>query len=72
LFLSIFGFIIFLKKNKKSILIYLFSISVILEIFHLFIPKRSFELSDLTGNILGVILAFTLFNTYSYVKKNFI
>ena len=35
---------------------YLFLLSIILELFHIIIPNRGFEMSDLFGNILGVIL----------------
>ena len=35
---------------------YLFLLSIILELFHIIIPVRAFEMSDLFGNILGVIL----------------
>ena len=42
--------------NKlKFLIIYLFSLSFILELFHLIIPNRGFEWGDLFGNILGVI-----------------
>ena len=71
LLISIFGFLIFWNKNRNSILIYLFSISIILEIFHFYIPKRSFEFSDLGGNFFGIIIAFILFKTFLYVKKIF-
>lgn len=36
--------------------IYLILLSIILEILHIFIPMRSFEFSDLFGNLLGVII----------------
>jgi hypothetical protein len=34
---------------------YLFLLSIILELFHLIIPNRGFEWSDLFGNIMGLI-----------------
>jgi VanZ family protein len=55
--LSIIGFITF--KNLKKIFllnIYLISLSILLEILHLIIPNRSFELSDLFGNVIGVTI----------------
>tara|TARA_B100001113_G_C21121086_1_gene627415 strand:+ start:893 stop:1192 length:300 start_codon:yes stop_codon:yes gene_type:complete len=63
--ISIFGLIIFLKKNIK---IYLFSISIILETLHIIIPNRSFQFSDLNGNLLGVVIAITFFYIYEYFK----
>ena len=43
-------------KKIKLLIIYLFLLSIILELFHIIIPVRGFELSDLFGNIVGVIL----------------
>ena len=55
--LSIIGFLTYKNKNNKiKLFIYLIVLSVVLEIFHFFIPKRSFEFSDLFGNLLGVLI----------------
>ena len=43
-------------KKINFLIIYLFLLSIILELFHIIIPVRGFELSDLFGNIVGVIL----------------
>ena len=43
-------------KKINFLIIYLFLSSIILELFHIIIPVRGFELSDLFGNIVGVIL----------------
>ena len=43
-------------KKINFLIIYLFLLSIILELFHIIIPVRAFEMSDLFGNILGVIL----------------
>ena len=54
--LSLLGVLTYPGSNKfKFLIIYLFSLSFILELFHLIIPNRGFEWSDLFGNILGVI-----------------
>jgi VanZ family protein len=66
--LSILGVISFNRKGLKTLFIYLFSISIILEICHIIIPKRGFEYSDLIGNFLGVFLVYILFSFY----QNFI
>ena len=52
--LGVFSF----HNNKKInfLIIYLFLLSIILELFHIIIPVRAFEVSDLFGNIVGVIL----------------
>ena len=55
--LSIIGLFTYNNSDKLNFLnIYLISFSIILEISHLFIPVRSFELSDLFGNLLGVVI----------------
>ena len=73
LILSIIGFLTYKNAtNKIKLFIYLIILSVVLEIFHFFIPERSFEFSDLFGNILGVltiIFLYKLFNFYEHYKK---
>ena len=70
--LSIFGFLTYIKKNQMNILIlYLISISIILELLHLYIPERTFQWGDLFGNILGVIVVIlikNLINKYEIFK----
>ena len=67
--LTLLGVITF-NTNKIGILfVYLFFISVVLELSHILIPMRSFQYSDLFGNFLGVLLIFVLFNAYKFTKK---
>ena len=57
LILSVIGFFTFNKKEQfKIISIYLILLSIILEFFHLLIPERSFQFSDLFGNLIGVVI----------------
>ena len=61
--LSLIGFLTY--KNSKKIKYlsgYLIALSIFLEIFHNFIPERSFEYSDLFGNLAGVIIVIIVFN----------
>ena len=71
--ISIIGFLTFKnQKQFKNLVIYLVLLSLILEFFHLFIPERSFQLSDLCGNFLGVIVVIyvrKLINKYGFFKK---
>ena len=70
---SIIGFLTFANYKKNILLIsYLIFLSVTLEIFHLVIPERSFQWSDLIGNLLGVIVVILLnnfINKYGKFKK---
>ena len=55
--LSIIGYLTFNKFSQFiSLTIYLITLSIILEMLHYVIPDRSFEISDLFGNFIGVII----------------
>tara|TARA_Y100000741_G_scaffold297693_1_gene238603 strand:+ start:252 stop:647 length:396 start_codon:yes stop_codon:yes gene_type:complete len=73
LILSIIGFFTYEKLDqKKNLKIYLIVLSVVLEIFHLLIPQRSFQWSDLFGNLFGVLVVifiYSLINKYEIFKK---
>ena len=59
--LSAIGLFTYKNSNKLNFLnLYLVLLSIILEILHIFIPVRSFELSDLFGNLLGVSIVLTI------------
>ena len=64
------GIFSFHNTDKINFLIfYLFLLSIILELFHTIIPNRGFEMSDLTGNIVGVILVILIYKiVIRYVK----
>ena len=71
--LSIICFLTFPKlEKKKNLIIYLISLSIILEVFHLIIPSRSFQWSDLFGNLSGIVIVIfinNLINKYAIFKK---
>ena len=65
--LGIFSFHNTKKINFLSV--YLFLLSIFLELFHIIIPNRGFEMSDLFGNIVGVILVILIYKiVIRYVK----
>jgi len=66
--LSIIG--LFTYKNSNKLNLYLILLSIILEILHIFIPVRSFEFSDLFGNLLGVLIVLTI-NFYYKKYENY-
>tara|TARA_B100000674_G_scaffold295880_1_gene245351 strand:+ start:571 stop:903 length:333 start_codon:yes stop_codon:yes gene_type:complete len=54
---SVIGYLTFNKSTQFIFLtFYLIFLSIILEILHYIIPDRSFEIPDLFGNIIGVII----------------
>ncbi len=55
-------------KKIKSLIKYLFLLSTFLEFFHIIIPNRSFELSDLFGNIVGVVFVIIIYE----VRKKYV
>ena len=66
--LSIIGFLTYRKNNQFNILsIYLIFLSIVLEVLQYFVPNRSFEFSDLFGNLAGVVIAIIIFY---FFKKN--
>ena len=66
--LSVVGFLTFRKNNQFNILsLYLIFLSILLEVLQYFVPNRSFEFSDLFGNLAGVIIAIIIFY---FFKKN--
>ena len=73
LLLSIIGFFTFVKYDQvKGLKIYLILLSIVLEILHLIMPERSFQWSDLFGNLLGVVVVIfikNLINKYGVFKK---
>ena len=63
IFFSCLGILSF-KKYLKKILYYLFSVSIILELMHIIVPNRSFELVDLLGNTLGVLISASILKLF--------
>ena len=59
--LSVIGLFTYYNSDKLNLLnIYLIFLSLVLEISHIFVPLRSFEFSDLFGNLLGVSIVLTI------------
>ena len=68
-YVSLLGFFLYLRNEEFKKLVYgLFFLSVILEILHLVIPNRSFQLTDLIANILGVTVAYFIIKIYLLFK----
>ena len=68
IFLSTIGILAYRNTNKINLLIkYLIVLSISLEFFHLYIPNRSFEVNDLFGNMIGVIVVIIIYK----IKKKY-
>ena len=69
--ISLMGFSIYAKNENFKKLVYgLFFLSITLEIFHLVIPNRSFQLEDLFANIFGVMVAYFVIKIYLLFHKS--
>ena len=69
--LSILGYLSYKSKKLDLVFIYLFFISIFLELLHLIIPNRGFEYSDLFGNIIGVLIIYIYCQFYKiYSQRN--
>ena len=70
LLISAFGFFSYLRDKKfKLVVFFLFFLSITLEVSHLVIFERSFQISDLVGNILGVLIAYIVVLIYKFWRK---
>ena len=69
--LSVIGLFTYYNSDKLNLLnIYLIFLSLVLEISHIFVPLRSFEFSDLFGNLLVVSIVLTI-NFFYRKYENF-
>ena len=68
--LSLLGLFSYYKNKVKILFLYLFFISIFLELCHILIPQRTFEFKDLIGNFLGVFIIFIIFYLYYFIKRN--
>ena len=71
--ISVIGLLTFNKLNQiKILIIYLILLSIVLELLHLVIPERTFQWSDIFGNLVGVVVVISikkLINKYGVFKK---
>ena len=71
LYVSLLAFFLYSRKeNFKKIVYSLFFLSLILEILQFIVPNRSFQLVDLIGNFLGVLVAYSVIKIYLFFNKS--
>ena len=69
MFLSSLAFIVrAMEKKFINSFKFLFFYSILLEIFHYFIPNRAFEFYDLFANFIGVIFAYLIIQLILKIK----
>ncbi len=70
-YISSLGFFIYAKtENFKKLVYGLFFLSISLELLHVVIPNRSFQLEDLLANIFGVMVAYFAIKIYLFFSKS--
>ena len=67
--LSLLGYIAYEREKLNLLFVYLFFISISLELTHIIIPNRGFEFSDLFGNVVGVLIIYSYWKIYNSFKN---
>jgi VanZ family protein len=69
-FISMFGLCLYLRNRNFQKLAYgLFFLSIFLEVLQFMVPKRAFEILDLSANFAGVLLAYFVIKIYLSFNK---
>ena len=69
-YVSMLGLCLYLRNNNFQKLVYsLFFLSIILEVLQLIVPKRAFEIYDVSANFVGVLVAYFLVKIYKSWSK---
>ena len=69
-YVSLLGFFIYSRtKNFKKMVYGLFFLSILLEVLQFIVPNRAFQLYDLIGNFVGVLVAYFLVKIYLFYNK---
>ena len=67
---TLFGLFLYLKSYSfQRLVLGLFFLSIILEVLQIIVPNRAFQLNDLIGNFLGVLVAYFLVKIYLFFNK---
>ena len=70
-YVSMLGLCLYLRSNNFQKLVYsLFFLSIILEVLQLIVPKRAFEIYDVSANFGGVLVAYCLIKIYKSWSKS--
>ena len=70
-YLSIFGLCLYLRNPNFQKLVYaLFFLSIVLEVLQFIVPRRAFEIYDVSANFAGVLVAYFLVKIYQFWSKS--
>ncbi len=69
-YISMLGLYLYLRSyNFQKIVYGLFFLSFFLEVLQFIIPRRAFEIVDVSANFVGVLVAYCLIKTYKFWKN---
>ena len=69
-YVSMLGFCLYLRShNFKKIVYGLFFLSIFLEVLQFIVPRRAFEIYDVSANFAGVLVAYYLLKIYKFWKN---
>ena len=69
-FISMFGLCLYLRSHNFQKIVYgLFFLSIFLEVLQFTVPKRAFEIYDVSANFAGVLVAYYLLKIYKFWKN---
>ena len=64
------GLCLYLRTHKFQNIVYgLFFLSIFLEVVQFIIPRRAFEIYDVSANFAGVLVAYSLLKIYKFWKN---
>ena len=69
-YVSMLGLYLYLRSHNFQKIVYgLFFLSIFLEILQLIVPRRAFEIYDISANFAGVLVAYCLLKIYKIWKN---
>ena len=70
LYVSVLGLYLYLRSHNFQKIVYgLFFLSIFLEVLQFIIPRRAFEIYDVSANFAGVLVAYYLIKIYKFWKS---
>ena len=70
LYVSVLGLYLYLRSHNFQKIVYgLFFLSIFLEVLQFIIPRRTFEIYDVSANFAGVLVAYYLIKIYKFWKS---
>ena len=70
IYVSLLGFFLHSGQHNFNKIVYaMFFLSIILEFLQFIVPNRSFQIGDLIGNILGVLVAYFIVKIYLFFNR---